>query len=940
MKNKKCSILNAQCPRPQLRLLPRHFLLSIEHLSFVIGCALLFSLSPFLPAQSAQTPIFNLRTTNVIHSTNWIAFLAHPNATNGTVKIRADNFASNIFNGNITIGALNGWLWFTNGALTIISNGLTGQALTYSNGVPQWIPFPAGAGGGDVTTAQLNTASNVLRFAAVLTNEIAEGNVLYVRTNGNDATALRGRLDKPWLTITGVNAAAIAGDAVLMGLGAFDVGSNVVNFKHGVTYQGHGWDTIINGTNGTPGVHGAQFRVASASFRDFRFRFRDNNNVKYGFGTDPNTGSRMTNALVENVWFEGDTDCLYWSRAADGIYSSIEFRNCKFTSGFDTAVLGGGTNCYFSFFNCDFEITVSGQTNTANDSQYARFLLNQSNDSQGSVVNFKNCTFRSVDALTVFNWHEGGLEDGPYNRVTWENCSWHHTLTNGATARFAGWVSDMFYTNSFLTFAGCNQVRWSTGAAISTNTPGPQIVTLLNTGARTNYLPPIHFINNWTNMIGVEITVMDGSGNGGGAATSVRTRDGALIRGPFGETNSYRIDRPYGWATFLTEGTNWVVKAQSLPIQIGQLQISTSLDVTGPATFIGLDVNGLLQIYAGVNNAFLSGPAVLGLNGNGDHTNVTLAADFSLSGTTLALATNAITARTEDQTPATNDFLLAVDTSVAGFKRVALGNLPRSTNHVAQGIGTADITNAVKRYRHDFGNTTNIVLNWDTTNVNYATPSNTFTVSWINAPSSAEYEQRLYLRIINTNSVSGFFPTNGPNGETPRLLTAPSTNDFVCLWDGVRFTIFSEQIFATGTGDTNVLNLSPTIHNLTLVGAVSNVTQLKFAIWTNYVQTVSNFVFSFSTNRYELKNQTNVVFTNLVEEATAVGADLVVHIHNTTGVTMGLVWPAYGAQHGYFLQTNANNPILTTTTLAAGGHGVASFTAFGSNIFGTFTTWP
>lgn len=121
---------------------------------------------------------------------------------------------------------------------------------------------------------------------------------------------------------------------------------------------------------------------------------------------------------------------------------------------------------------------------------------------------------------------------------------------------------------------------------------------------------------------------------------------------------------------------------------------------------------------------------------------------------------------------------------------------------------------------------------------------------------------------------------------------------------------------------------------------VSNVGSTKGLVWTNYVQTVSNFVFSFNTNYVELKNQTNVVFTNIVEEATAVRGNIEVHIHNTTGVTMGLVWPAYGAQHGYFFQTNANNAILSSTSLASGQHGIASLSCFGTNIFATFTTWP
>lgn len=121
---------------------------------------------------------------------------------------------------------------------------------------------------------------------------------------------------------------------------------------------------------------------------------------------------------------------------------------------------------------------------------------------------------------------------------------------------------------------------------------------------------------------------------------------------------------------------------------------------------------------------------------------------------------------------------------------------------------------------------------------------------------------------------------------------------------------------------------------------VSNVGAIKGLIWTNYVQTSSNFVFSFSTNYVELKNQTNVVFTNIVEEVTATRGNIEVHVHNTTGVTMGLAWPAYGAQHGYFFQTNINNPILTYTSLTTGKHGVASISCFGTNIFATWTEWP
>lgn len=139
-------------------------------------------------------------------------------------------------------------------------------------------------------------------------------------------------------------------------------------------------------------------------------------------------------------------------------------------------------------------------------------------------------------------------------------------------------------------------------------------------------------------------------------------------------------------------------------------------------------------------------------------------------------------------------------------------------------------------------------------------------------------------------------------------------------------------------------NVSNLVNNTTIDfkpgNQITNVIAIKEQIWTNYVQTVSNFVFSFNTNYVELKNQTNVVFTNIVEEATAIHGKIVVHVHNTTGVTMGLVWPAYGAQHGYFFGTNINNAIISSTSLTTGKHGVASIECFGTNFFATWTEWP
>lgn len=186
--------------------------------------------------------------------------------------------------------------------------------------------------------------------------------------------------------------------------------------------------------------------------------------------------------------------------------------------------------------------------------------------------------------------------------------------------------------------------------------------------------------------------------------------------------------------------------------------------------------------------------------------------------------------------------------------------------------------------------------------------------------------------------------TNFATRVITRLLDAVLTNLVGTVANNVTNENSTVLQINSGTLTLSPGNVSNLVNNTTLDfqpgNVITNIGGLKGWVWTNYVQTVSNFVFSFNTNYVELKNQTNVVFTNLVEEATAIRGNIEVHIHNTTGVTMGLVWPAYGAQHGYFFNTNANNAVLATTSLASGSHLVASFSCFGTNIFGTATTWP
>lgn len=314
-----------------------------------------------------------------------------------------------------------------------------------------------------------------------------------------------------------------------------------------------------------------------------------------------------------------------------------------------------------------------------------------------------------------------------------------------------------------------------------------------------------------------------------------------------------------------------------------------------------------------------------------------------------------------------------------------------STNDVTAALGSLDLTNRIVRSVVALGNTTNGVIDWAGTNVVTYTPSNTFTITMTGSPVSGRH-QSIEVIIINTNSTSGFFPTNDLNGGPVVMYSAPSTNRYFFVHDGTRFFITSAQQLISGTGYTNVLNVGATLINATLRGLSmplltadrvmglnssgdvtnsANVTltelaaldgntgatgsgnlvfsstptlnlptlnNVKWAMQTPAI-TVSNILLSFSTNRYYLSGLTNAVLTNWVELAAGESADLALYIHNTTGVSMGIVWPAAGSSHGYHFSTNANNDVRAVTSLAAGGRLLVSVSIFGTNITPTATPW-
>lgn len=139
-----------------------------------------------------------------------------------------------------------------------------------------------------------------------------------------------------------------------------------------------------------------------------------------------------------------------------------------------------------------------------------------------------------------------------------------------------------------------------------------------------------------------------------------------------------------------------------------------------------------------------------------------------------------------------------------------------STNNPVQAIGTMILTNGTIYKPLDLGSTTNVVLSWNT-NYYVVSPSNSPTISWTDIPASTD-GRKIYLKLINTNFSSAFFPTNGLNGGSVILLSSPSTNEYTLNKDTNGFWIASGQMLTTGRLDTNVFNVEPVLHSPTLTG--------------------------------------------------------------------------------------------------------------------------
>lgn len=187
------------------------------------------------------------------------------------------------------------------------------------------------------------------------------------------------------------------------------------------------------------------------------------------------------------------------------------------------------------------------------------------------------------------------------------------------------------------------------------------------------------------------------------------------------------------------------------------------------------------------------------------------------------------------------------------------------------------------------------------------------------------------------NPASGFtFPGISTNGVTDLYIWKSFTGSAVvtnCLIVGPQYGLVGGQ------------NITLTTNNLTLTitasvpPVVTNVANVKYAIQQPAI-TASNLVLNLDTNNFQCTGLTNIILTNWSALAYGVNGKVKVAIENTIGVSVPIVWPAFGSQHGlYKFHTNGLNDVLTATVAPPSTNTIASFEVDGTNIYGSVTYW-
>jgi hypothetical protein len=176
------------------------------------------------------------------------------------------------------------------------------------------------------------------------------GKTLYVDSvNGNDASALRGREDRPFLTLAAVMAAQLAGDTVFIGPGTYNIGTdfyappvNGAVFGYGATIVGS--RSFASGGGVLKPANGARvfgLRVESSVFNSSAC-------APLGLYINGSIDSPVTDAVFTDCTFYGGQDTVLVIDLVASAPSEISFERCTVVTDYDGFFALGATVKYIT----------------------------------------------------------------------------------------------------------------------------------------------------------------------------------------------------------------------------------------------------------------------------------------------------------------------------------------------------------------------------------------------------------------------------------------------------------------------------------------------------------------------------------------------------------------------------------------------------------------
>lgn len=306
---------------------------------------------------------------------------------NNRFVLKNSGWASNLTVTNLAmpVGAVDGYVWtVTNsngrgewrpptggGSMAAKTNGvsITGAANTFDfiEGTNVVIRATNAAG---VVTVQINAAgsgdaggtnarqgghivlTNLIGTVSDNVTNVNEATILYVRTNGNNSTAIRGRMDKPYAHLSNAVLSAVYGDVIDMGAGVWIITNQSIRIPNGVSVRGKGrGQTVIHnalnwGSSGPAIVPGSDSKMERLTGTNITPSIIQ---VFWGVNNGVSVQPAFTNAILTDVEFRGDSDCVYVLHTTPCYFRVL---NSEFFSKWDTMVLESGAHIG-RFFLCN-----------------------------------------------------------------------------------------------------------------------------------------------------------------------------------------------------------------------------------------------------------------------------------------------------------------------------------------------------------------------------------------------------------------------------------------------------------------------------------------------------------------------------------------------------------------------------------------------------------